>query len=184
MDIYCNACTNHKPSHNLIICQIFYNIDYYEPRVNILCHRNMTSPTVKYLLGNYQMDIYCNACTNHKPSHNLINCQIFYNIDYYEPQVNILCHRKMTLLPPCFIYLRQFAECFPWNWTQNKILVLVQVSTNMPIEHCQFKKEIFNWKTVLWHNNNIINVSIKVECCININKTYSQCDYYSNTYTK
>ena len=29
------------------------------------------------------MDIYCNACTNHKPSHNLINCQIFYNIDYY-----------------------------------------------------------------------------------------------------
>ena len=41
----------------------------------------------------------------------------------------------------------------------------------MPIEHCQFKKEIFNWKTVLWHNNNIINVSIKVECCIKINKT-------------
>ena len=25
----------------------------------------------------------------------------------------------------------------------------------MSIEHCQFKKEIFNWKTVLWHNHNI-----------------------------
>ena len=46
-------------------------------RVNILYYRNMTSPTVKYLFDNYQMDIYCNAGTNHKPSHNLINCQLF-----------------------------------------------------------------------------------------------------------
>ena len=128
MDIYCNACTNHTPSHNLINCQIFYNIDYYEPRVNILYHRNMTPLTVKYVFGNYQMDIYCNACTNHTPSHNLINCQIFYNIDYYEPRVNILYHRNMTPRP-CFIYLKQLAECFPWNWIRNIILVLVQVST-------------------------------------------------------
>ena len=30
---------------------------------------------------------------------------------------------------------------------------------NMPTEHCQFEKEIFHWKKILWHNNNIINVS-------------------------
>ena len=29
----------------------------------------------------------------------------------------------------------------------------------MLIEQCQFEKEIFHWKTVLWHDNNIINVS-------------------------
>ena len=81
-------------------------------QVNILYHRNMTPPTVKYLLGNYQMDIYCNACTNHKPSHNIINCQIFYNIDYYEPWVNILCHRKMT--PPTLFHLsKAVCRMFP-----------------------------------------------------------------------
>ena len=41
------------------------------------------------------------------------------------------------------------AECFPWNWTQNKILVLVQVSKNMPTEQCQFEKEIFHWKSIM-----------------------------------
>ena len=39
---------------------------------------------------------------------------MFYNIDYYEPRVNILYHRNMTP-PPHFICLRQLAECGPSN---------------------------------------------------------------------
>ena len=94
-----------------------------------------------------------------------------YNIYYYEPRVNILHYRNMT--PTTSFHL---PKAVSRTWTKQNVFHEIgnkikywcwcKCQQNMPTEQCQFEKEIFHWRKILWHNSSII----KVQCCININK--------------
>ena len=126
------------------IGQYFYNIYYDEPWVNILCHRNMTPPTIKHLFGNYQMDIYCDACMNHTPSHNHMNWQTFYSIYYYK-------HFKAV--SRTWTKQNFFHEIGP----QKNTGIDTSVNKICPLSSVSLIRRSFTGKKVLWHNNNIIN---------------------------